>query len=56
MILAEIDTLQTIDINSQERLEKVLKHLQNGKGIILMDDEDRENEGDFVSFPYNRTV
>jgi len=44
MIVAELDTLKIADNNSKERLEKALRHLQNGKGVILMDDEDRENE------------
>ena len=30
------------------KLTKALEHLRNGKMIILVDDEDRENEGDLV--------
>ncbi|MCT4606585.1 MAG: 3,4-dihydroxy-2-butanone-4-phosphate synthase [Marinisporobacter sp.] len=33
-----------------ERVEQALKDLRNGKGILLVDDEDRENEGDLI-FP-----
>ncbi|MFB9054104.1 3,4-dihydroxy-2-butanone-4-phosphate synthase [Formosa undariae] len=55
MVLTELDTLQTINKDSQERLEKALIHLQNGNGIILMDDEDRENEGDLVFSAHHMT-
>jgi 3,4-dihydroxy 2-butanone 4-phosphate synthase len=55
MIVAELDTLKIADNNSKERLEKALRHLQNGKGVILMDDEDRENEGDLVFSAHHMT-
>ncbi|MDW5287224.1 3,4-dihydroxy-2-butanone-4-phosphate synthase [Formosa sp. PL04] len=55
MVLTELDTLQTVEYDSQERIEQALKHLQNGKGIILMDDEDRENEGDLVFSAHSMT-
>ena len=29
-------------------IEEVLEQYKNGKMIIVVDDEDRENEGDFV--------
>ncbi|MES2655761.1 MAG: 3,4-dihydroxy-2-butanone-4-phosphate synthase [Bacteroidota bacterium] len=32
----------------QERVNNAITHLQNGKGILLVDDEDRENEGDLI--------
>jgi 3,4-dihydroxy 2-butanone 4-phosphate synthase len=48
MVLTELDTLQRFGKDSKERLEKALLQLKNGNGIILMDDEDRENEGDLV--------
>jgi len=31
-----------------ETIEKLLEDYRKGKMIILMDDESRENEGDFV--------
>ena len=31
-----------------ERVERAIEALQQGKGILLMDDEDRENEGDLI--------
>ncbi len=34
--------------NSQERVENAIKELKKGKGILLIDDKDRENEGDLV--------
>ena len=33
---------------SISRIEDVLEDLKNGKMIILVDDEDRENEGDLT--------
>ncbi len=32
----------------RELIEKAIKDLQEGKVIMVMDDEDRENEGDFI--------
>ncbi|MCD8554319.1 3,4-dihydroxy-2-butanone-4-phosphate synthase [Seleniivibrio sp.] len=34
--------------NSQERMEKALASLRSGEGIIVVDDENRENEGDII--------
>ncbi|CCN35855.1 3,4-dihydroxy-2-butanone-4-phosphate synthase [Vibrio nigripulchritudo SO65] len=31
-----------------ERVEKALQALQQGRGVLLLDDEDRENEGDLI--------
>ncbi|EDU35924.1 3,4-dihydroxy-2-butanone-4-phosphate synthase [Clostridium sporogenes] len=36
--------------NSLNRVEKALDNLKNGKGVLLVDDENRENEGDLI-FP-----
>jgi 3,4-dihydroxy 2-butanone 4-phosphate synthase len=36
--------------NSTERVEKAIDCLKHGKGILLVDDENRENEGDLI-FP-----
>jgi 3,4-dihydroxy 2-butanone 4-phosphate synthase len=36
--------------NSLERMEKALGNLKQGKGVLLVDDENRENEGDLI-FP-----
>ena len=34
--------------NSKERVERAIFSLKNSNGVILVDDEDRENEGDFI--------
>ncbi|SMC59676.1 3,4-dihydroxy 2-butanone 4-phosphate synthase [Desulfocicer vacuolatum DSM 3385] len=36
--------------NPVERVNRALEALNNGKGVLLVDDEDRENEGDLI-FP-----
>ncbi|MBU2923736.1 3,4-dihydroxy-2-butanone-4-phosphate synthase [Colwellia sp. 1_MG-2023] len=33
---------------SHERVESAISALQSGKGLLLVDDEDRENEGDLI--------
>ena len=55
MELAEIDTMHTASAKSKQRLEKALVHLKNGYGVILMDDKDRENEGDLIFSAHNMT-
>ncbi|TYB74497.1 3,4-dihydroxy-2-butanone-4-phosphate synthase [Bizionia gelidisalsuginis] len=55
MELAELDTIQSTSTESQEQLEKALIHLRNGNGVILIDDKDRENEGDLVFSAHNMT-
>lgn len=42
--------LEKFGVNSKERVENALLKLQQGKGILLVDDENRENEGDII-FP-----
>jgi len=42
--------LEKFGANPKERVEKALLTLQQGKGILLVDDENRENEGDII-FP-----
>ncbi len=46
---------QTTDIsllsrfgNASQRVERALEALRQGQGILLVDDEDRENEGDLI--------
>lgn len=34
--------------DQQTRMERALQDLQNGKGVLVVDDEDRENEGDLI--------
>jgi 3,4-dihydroxy 2-butanone 4-phosphate synthase len=42
--------------DSKERVENAMAALRAGKGIIITDDEDRENEGDLVFAAENMTV
>lgn len=56
MVLTALDTEQIVGNDSQERIEQALLHLQNGHGIILMDDEDRENEGDLIFSAHHMTT
>ena len=41
-------SLQNFGSCSTERVQKAINMLQKGKGILLVDDEDRENEGDLI--------
>lgn len=41
---------------SKERVELAIKALQNGKGILLVDDENRENEGDLIFSAEKMTI
>lgn len=43
-------TITQFGKNANERIALAIKELQNGKGILLIDDENRENEGDII-FP-----
>lgn len=56
MEIIQLKSLSEININSQERFEKALTNLQNGSGVILVDDKDRENEGDLIFSAHNMTV
>lgn len=56
MVITELDTLKLFGNNSQERIEKALINLQNGNGVILIDDIDRENEGDVIFSAHNMTI
>ncbi|MGE0077166.1 MAG: 3,4-dihydroxy-2-butanone-4-phosphate synthase [Bacteroidales bacterium] len=49
-------TIKDFGINHKERVERAIQKLQNGKGILLVDDEDRENEGDIIYAAQNMTV
>lgn len=42
--------LEKFGVTPKERVEKALLALQQGRGILLVDDENRENEGDII-FP-----
>ena len=55
MALTELKTLESVDTTSQERVENALKHIQNGHGVILTDDKNRENEGDLIFSAHHLT-
>ena len=37
-----------VKAESNKHIEKVISQFKNGQMIIVVDDEDRENEGDFI--------
>ncbi|QGY44195.1 3,4-dihydroxy-2-butanone-4-phosphate synthase [Maribellus comscasis] len=41
-------TINNFGRNYKERVENAISKLKSGRGIILVDDEDRENEGDII--------
>ncbi|QSX30220.1 3,4-dihydroxy-2-butanone-4-phosphate synthase [Shewanella cyperi] len=42
--------------NAQQRVEAALDALRRGQGVLLVDDEDRENEGDLIFAAQSLTV
>jgi len=48
MISTILYPLEKFGLTSIERVENTIRQLQNGKGFLLIDDNDRENEGDLV--------
>ena len=49
-------TIKNFGVDYKERVEKAISYLQAGKGILLVDDEDRENEGDIIYSAEKMTV
>lgn len=45
-----MESIKQFGNNYKERIENAISKLQQGRGILLVDDEDRENEGDII-FP-----
>ena len=43
-----MNSLNSFGKNSNERVKNAVKKLQQGLGILLVDDENRENEGDII--------
>jgi 3,4-dihydroxy 2-butanone 4-phosphate synthase len=41
-------TIESFGANYKERVDNAIEKLQTGKGILLVDDDDRENEGDII--------
>ncbi|UWY27444.1 3,4-dihydroxy-2-butanone-4-phosphate synthase [Flavobacterium sp. TR2] len=48
MISTELSPLAQFGISSKERIENALEQLKSGKGVLVTDDENRENEGDLI--------
>lgn len=48
MISTEISPLVQLGLTSKERVENALEELKKGKGVLVNDDENRENEGDLI--------
>lgn len=42
------NSLKNFGKTAKERVENAIAELQMGKGLLLIDDEDRENEGDLI--------
>ena len=49
-------TIKEFGIDYKARVEKAISYLQAGKGILLVDDENRENEGDIIYSAEKMTV
>lgn len=49
-------TIKEFGIDYKVRVEKAISYLQAGKGILLVDDENRENEGDIIYSAEKMTV
>jgi 3,4-dihydroxy 2-butanone 4-phosphate synthase len=49
-------TIKDFGVDYKERVVKAISKLQEGKGILLVDDENRENEGDIIFAAENMTV
>lgn len=50
------NTLKMFGKDANERVENALEELKSGKGVILLDDEDRENEGDLIFSAENMDI
>ena len=48
MTSTELSPLVQFGISSKERVENALEQLKSGKGVLVTDDENRENEGDLI--------
>lgn len=50
------ESLSIFGHNSTERIQKAIQLLQSGKGILLVDDDTRENEGDLIFSAEKMTI
>jgi len=51
-----MNNLKYFGQTSFDRVNNAINHLQNGKGIMLIDDENRENEGDLIFAAEKMTI
>lgn len=49
-------TIEDFGADYKARVERAISYLQSGKGILLVDDENRENEGDIIFAAEKMTV
>ncbi|UUC43842.1 3,4-dihydroxy-2-butanone-4-phosphate synthase [Flavobacterium cerinum] len=56
MTTATLTALHPFGTTSKVRVENAINALQNGKGILLIDNENRENEGDLIFPAQHMTV
>ncbi|MEN2488790.1 3,4-dihydroxy-2-butanone-4-phosphate synthase [Flavobacterium sp. B11] len=56
MTSTELSPLIQFGISSKERVENALEQLKKGKGVLVTDDENRENEGDLIFSAQHITV
>ncbi|HJV78912.1 MAG TPA: 3,4-dihydroxy-2-butanone-4-phosphate synthase [Paludibacter sp.] len=49
-------TINDFGVDYKERIENAISQLQSGKGVLLVDDENRENEGDIIYAAEKMTV
>ena len=56
--IMEHDNLLTIFGDSTARVKNAISAIKAGKGVLLVDDEDRENEGDLIfrHRPYQKKI
>jgi 3,4-dihydroxy 2-butanone 4-phosphate synthase len=54
--VSQINLLEIFAPTAIERVELAIKALKEGNGVLVVDDEDRENEGDIIFAAENMTV
>lgn len=53
--MSKVNLLESFGSNSTERVEAALEALRLGKGVLVVDNENRENEGDIIYAAQNMT-
>ena len=54
--MSQINLLEIFAPTAIERVELAINALKEGNGVLVVDDEDRENEGDIIFAAENMTV